>query len=504
EVLRDALGHAFVEDPTLQPHEVLVLCGDLERFAPLVEAVFSRGALPVPVRIGDRSLTTADPVGSALQSVLTLVDGRATLSEVLGLVQHEPVRRRFGWSVEHVEQFADWCTTLGTRWGLSADHRLEWGLPQHITTGTWSAMVDRLMAGTAMPAPAPRLGLGDTPPHDDMGADEVQLAGTVADLLFRLTELHAQVKQTQPIEQWATLLHGAIDDFCAFDPKEPWRRQRVHRQVEQLLQSARVAADGSESCDIPLTLSEVKSALNSVLEDSPGRLSLRSGAVTVSSFLPQHGVPARVVCLLGLDENALRSGVFDGDDVLGLHPCLGERHPRFESRQLLLDAVLSAHDRLIITCNGADLTTNKEVPLVVPLVEMLDVVGRTVPLAKGHAPVVVRHPRHGFNERSLQPGALVTGSSRPFTFDTAMLHAAMARRSAGVSSAKPVSPWLLPPAIIESVDLQKLLDVVANPSKVYLRDRLDVRLPADANEVDDGLALSVDPLTKSSIGRGLL
>lgn len=504
EVLRDALGHAFVEDPTLQPHEVLVLCGDLERFAPLVEAVFSRGALPVPVRIGDRSLTTADPVGSALQAVLGLVDGRATLSEVLGLIQHEPVRRRFGWSIEHVEQFADWCTTLGTRWGLSTDHRLEWGLPQNITTGTWSAMVDRLMAGTAMPAPSPRLGLGDAAPHDDMGADEVHLAGTVADLLFRLSGLHAQVIRTQPIEQWAGVLHAAVDDFCAFDPNEPWRRQRVHRQIEQLLQSARSSADGSDTCDIPLSLAEVKSALNSVLEDSPGRLSLRSGAVTVSSFPPQHGVPARVVCLLGLDENALRSGVFDGDDVLGLHPCVGERHPRFESRQLLLDAVLSAGDRLIITCNGADLTTNKEVPLVVPMVEMLDVVGRLAPLQKNHAPVVVRHPRHGFNERALQPGALVSGSSRPFTFDTAMLHAAMARRSADAISSVPVSPWLLPPAIIESVDLHQLVEVVANPSKIYLRDRLDVRLPAEADELDDGLSLTVDPLTKSSIGRSLL
>ncbi|MFM7686509.1 MAG: hypothetical protein ACKPDI_11390, partial [Actinomycetota bacterium] len=265
EVLRDTLGHAFVDDPTLQPHEVLVLCGDLERFAPLVEAVFNRGSLPVQVRIGDRSLTTADPVGGALQSVLTLVDGRATLSEVLALVQHEPVRRRFGWSVEHVEQFADWCTTLGTRLGPSADHRLEWGLPQHVVTGTWSAMVDRLMAGTAMPAPSPRVGPGDTPPHDDMGADEVQLAGTVADLLSRLTDLHAQVHQAKPIAQWASVLHAAIDDFCAFDPKEPWRRQRVHRQVEQLLQSAQLSTDSPDTCEVPLTLAEVKSALNSVL-----------------------------------------------------------------------------------------------------------------------------------------------------------------------------------------------------------------------------------------------
>jgi exodeoxyribonuclease V gamma subunit len=423
---------------------------------------------------------------------------------VLGLVQHEPVRRRFGWSVEHVEQFADWCISLGTRWGLSPDHRLEWGLPQHVATGTWSAMVDRLMAGAAMPAPSPRLGLGDTPPHDDMGADEVQLAGAVADLLCRLTDLHSQVLVPQTIEQWASLLHGAIDDFCAFDPAEPWRRQRVHRQVEQLLQSARRSPHSPDTCDIPLSLAELQSALNHSLADSPGRLSLRSGAVTVSSFLPQHGVPARVVCLLGLDDSALRSGVFDGDDVLGLHPCLGERHPRFESRQLLLDAVLSASERLIITCNGSDLTTNKEIPLVVPLAELLDVVARLVPLDKHRHPVVLRHPRHGFNERTLRPGELVPGSGQPFTFDPAMLHAAMARRSVGSGTNGSVSPWVLPPAIVESVDLQQLIDVVANPSKVYLRDRLDVRLPGDAQDVDDGLALSVDALTRSNIGRSLL
>ncbi|MFM7686372.1 MAG: exodeoxyribonuclease V subunit gamma, partial [Actinomycetota bacterium] len=265
--------------------------------------------------------------------------------------------------------------------------------------------------------------------------------------------------------------------------KEPWRRHRVHRQVEQLLQSAQLSATSPDTCEVPLTLAEVKSALDSVLQDSPGRLSLRTGAVTVSSFPPQHGVPARVVCLLGLDENALRAGVFDGDDVLGLHPCLGERHPRFESRQLLLDAVLSAGERLIITFNGADLTTNKEVPLVVPMAEMLDVVSHLVPLGRHYAPVVVRHPRHGFNERALVPGALVTGSTKPFTFDPAMLQAAVARRSVDGTHASPVSPWLLPPAVIESVDLQQLLDVVANPSKVYLRDRLEVRLPTEVQKM---------------------
>ena len=201
----------------------------------------------------------------------------------------------------------------------------------------------------------------------------------------------------------------------------------------------------------------------------------------------------------------LRSGVFDGDDVLGLRPCIGERHPRFESRQLLLDAVLSARERLIITCNGADLTTNREMPLVVPLAELLDVVGRVVPLDKHHGPVVVRHPRHGFNERALQPGTLVPGAATPFTFDPAMLQAAVARRGARSAWSGPTeSRWLLPPAIVQSVDLQQLIDAVTNPSKVYLRDRLDVRLPDEAEDAEDGLSLSVSPLAKSSLGRSLL
>ena len=51
EVLRDALGHCFLADPSLEPHEVIVLCPDLETFAPLIPAVFSRGSFPVPVRV---------------------------------------------------------------------------------------------------------------------------------------------------------------------------------------------------------------------------------------------------------------------------------------------------------------------------------------------------------------------------------------------------------------------------------------------------------------------
>ena len=66
-----------------------------------------------------------------------------------------------------------------------------------------------------------------------------------------------------------------------------------------------------------------------------------------------------MVCLLGLDDGSFpRRGAPDGDDLLAADPCVGDRDVRSEDRQLLLDALLAATDRLVITYSGRDERTN--------------------------------------------------------------------------------------------------------------------------------------------------
>src|SRR6202012_5271716 len=43
EVIRDAILHALAEDPTLEPRDVIVMCPDIETFAPLIQATFGAG-----------------------------------------------------------------------------------------------------------------------------------------------------------------------------------------------------------------------------------------------------------------------------------------------------------------------------------------------------------------------------------------------------------------------------------------------------------------------------
>ena len=50
EVLRDAVLHLLEDDPTLEPRDIIVLCPDIENFAPLIQATFGTRDLNDRVR----------------------------------------------------------------------------------------------------------------------------------------------------------------------------------------------------------------------------------------------------------------------------------------------------------------------------------------------------------------------------------------------------------------------------------------------------------------------
>ena len=75
----------------------------------------------------------------------------------------------------------------------------------------------------------------------------------------------------------------------------------------------------------------------------------------MATLLPMRAVPHRVVCLLGTDDGTFpRRRRPDGDDITETDPWVGDRDPRSEDRQLLLDAIMAAEDRLVVVFAGLD------------------------------------------------------------------------------------------------------------------------------------------------------
>ncbi len=138
-------------------------------------------------------------------------------------------------------------------------------------------------------------------------------------------------------------------------------------------------ADGVPGADaMALTPTEISAQLRERLEGRPTRANFRTGHLTVCTLEPMRSVPHRIVCLLGLDDDAFpRKAPRDGDDLLLDDPWIGERDPRSEDRQLLLDALMAAGERLLITYTGRDERTNTRRPPAVPIGELLDTIEQT-------------------------------------------------------------------------------------------------------------------------------
>ena len=179
------------------------------------------------------------------------------------------------------------------------------------------------------------------------------------------------------------------------------------------------------------------------LEGRPTRANFRTGHLTVCTLMPMRSVPHRVVCLLGLDDGAFpRKAPRDGDDLMLADPHVGERDPRSEDRQLLLDALLAATERLIVTYTGNDERTNTARPPAVPVGELLDAVDATVRCddgaARGQRSDPVRHPLQPFDPRNF---VAVRSPARRGALTAVALEGARAL----VGPRRPAAPFLAAP-----------------------------------------------------------
>jgi exodeoxyribonuclease V gamma subunit len=508
EVLREVLVGLLADDDTLEPRDVIVMCPDIEDYAALVSGAFGLAddtgdAHPghrLRVRLADRSLRQTNPLLGLLAALLDLAQARVTASELLDLAARTPVRRRFNFSDDDLEVLADWVAKSGVRWGLDAAHRHAYQLGG-VAQNTWRAGLDRILLGAAM-ADEEHRWIATALPYDDVDSNDIDLAGRLAELVDRVASVIDGLSGIQPLSGWVAALTEALDLLAAAPDGDAWQTGQVRRVLADLLDGADVNAD-----TVDLSLGDMNALLGDRLEGRPTRANFRTGHLTMCSMQPMRSVPHRVVCLLGLDDGRFpRRATPDGDDILARDPLVGERHPRTEDRQILLDAVMAAGDHLVLVYTGADPRTNVTLPPAVPVGEVLDALDTLATTADGrHArqQVLIRHPLQPFDPRNFQAGEL--GPTRPFSFDHVALRGA--RRASQPRMDPP--PFLAdrlpePEGDADDVTLDELVWFVENPARGFLRQRLGLTLLGDEEEPSDALSIELTRLPKWNVGERLL
>lgn len=507
EVLREVVLGLLANDPTLEPRDIIVMCPDLATFAPLISAAFA-GPLDSPVgelrvRIADRTPEQSNEVLGALSSLLELLDSRIGAAALLDFAELPAVRRRLGLSADDLARLRELTVQVGVHWGIDAGHRADFQLAG-LSWGTWLAGVDRMVLGVGLSEDGLPT-FGGTLPLDDIASTDLGVVAAATRLVSELQRARELLTRSQPLRDWVALLQEFTTTLTAPDPAASWQMSAALGALAGFSEAA------GERADVCLALGDIRGMLARVLAGRPTRSNFRSGGLTVCGLAPMRSVPHRVIALVGLDDGQFpRSAIRDGDDLTMREPALGERDPRSEDRQILLDAIIAATEHLVITYCGADDRTNELMPACVPVAELLDCLDATAhaPAAAGASPIRVReqvltqHPLQPFDRRNFQPGALRPGP-RPFSHDITALAAAVA----AASPREPLAPflttalqWQSPP----SLTLAELTRFLVNPAGEFLRGRLALSLKEADDPLDDNLPIEPDALAKWTVGERLL
>src|SRR5664280_251 len=518
EVLRDAILHLLNEPGSnLSEDDILVVCPTLDRFAPLIDAAFGPPAAPstesprpdatagragapaLRYRIVAQSIRTTNPVLSATMALLELVAGRFEVSPVLEFLALGPVRERFGFDDDALATVTRWVTETNVRWGIDPVHRVPFGVPESVTTNTWQAGLDRLLVGSAVHDEVLALAVGDVVPCGIEGSD-VELAGCLAEALWHLGNLAAESSRARPFAEWVRTLREASAALFTTDRDTEWQIEALQRVLDEVVQASTV--DGAPST-VPLEFIDLRRLLGERLDAMPGRPDFFRGGITISSMTPLRWIPFRVVCLLGMDQSAFGAVTAAGDDLASVAPQVGDRDPRAESRQALLEAVLVAEDRLVVVRDGHDVRTNQEVPRAVVAAELFDSVTAVVGPCRPEfpRPLEIDHPRQAFDDPCFEVGRLVPGTA--WGFEQGNVAGALARRARDVEA----PPFLAGPlAAVDSdvIELAELRAFFTKPTEYFLTHRLGAHLPTSADDPSPLLPVELDPLERWNVGMRLL
>ena len=521
EVMRDALLHIMKADPSIRPRDILVLCTDLEKYSSLIEPVMGAGLGPdqkkLPVSIVDRTNATATPVAVTIDTVLALAAGRCSVMEVLEAISLEPIRLKFGFDEDELQAISGWVNQLNVKWGIDSQHRTAWKYSSEFEDGTWQLAVDRLTAGMMIQSESIEEHFPSVAVFDDISGSNIETVGKLFAFHNALKVVQQFAKTSHVASEWASSLGTIIETFVAVPHEEKQHVIGASRVVSQLDLASAVAPTAQFS------LPEFREHVAENMPAIRGSALKWADVVRVASPNRLRGVSAKVVAILGFDDDAFRGRNSSGDDILASDPRIGERDPRADERLGLLTTIHSASEHLVITCNGHDVNKNTIIPLAVPMEELKDAIAlaiSTIPKAsRGNRPVFINHSRQladranvALNsdapEKNVQS---LIGDGNAWTFDHAAVgvvaqiaNLAITGGQDGAEFGYPVLPPPIEKEIRTEVELKDFHEAIRRPVDVFINQRLGIVLPGDDEASEDELPLWPNPLAYSEIGRELL
>ncbi len=355
EGLYDQLLHAFNDDSTLEPKDIIVMVSDIDRYRPMIEAVFGSPVsldAKIPFTISDFTLGKHEPILEAFLLLLSISESHFTISELLALLEIPEIAERFNIMQSDRDLIRKWVENTHIKFGIDQQHLSELNVREE-PTNTWLWGLKRLLLGYSFNE---AVEIDDVMAFPYIQGGEAVTLGHLVDFVDALIALKMQLSQMHSLDDWRTILPEIWSAFYIDNDVTQYRLQHLQSIWNNFLDEGN-KIDFDQLISIHLIQRHLNEHLSSFRPESR----FLTGSVNFCTFIPMRSIPFKIVCMLGMNQDSFpHRKQYPEYDLMQMHPARGDRSTVNDERYLFLEAILSAQSQLYISYIGKNIHNNSE------------------------------------------------------------------------------------------------------------------------------------------------
>ncbi len=497
EVLKDQLLEMFQNNDNIEPSDVLVMSPAMDIYTAYIEAVFSSvdGAY-LPYQIADNSAVCESPLIAGFFNLLQMDKSRFDSNSIVALLEIRAIQRHFGLAENDLDLIIQWIKRSGIRWGRNGLDRARLGLPD-TDQNSWSAGLDRMLLGYALPGFGTQLFQGILP-YDEIEGAGAAVLGSLNAFMNALFDLQTKLQKKRTINQWSQLLSEIIDSFFAPSEQEELQVQLLRSGIETLCDQSQCAKFGGK-----VSIELICKHLEKQLARGQGSNKTLGRGITFCSLATMRSLPYKIICLLGMNDGAFpKHRSTPGFDLMARRFRFGDRIRRADDRYLFLETLISARHSLYISFIGQHIRDNSKFPPSGVVDELLDYLDRcyctdTTGGVRDHC--VTHHPLQAFSKQYFQSG------SRLLSYSQEMYKAHQANLASAKSNASFLKDKFSPPDLAwRKVELMQLIKFFSNPARYYAQNRLGIYFEREEAPLETQEPFALDYFARCDLNQMLV
>jgi exodeoxyribonuclease V gamma subunit len=491
EVLYDQLLHLFEQgsspSPTLTPKDIIVMMPDVSLYSPYIDAVFAGSEVNrIPYAISDKGFVLENPILNSFLQLMKLPDSRFSASELLDLISVPATTLVMGLVEEDIDLIRNWINEVGIRWGIDSDHKQSLDLPND-ELNSWRFGLNRLLMGYAIGNETLVDGIL---PYKHVEGQNAETLGKLVFFIDTLIGFRAQLNEVATISDKIATVNDLVVAFYQTDKNE----EQAINTIRQVLIEFETHFD-TKNCEQPISQKVFAYYINNAFNDKGVGQRFLAGQVNFCTLMPMRSIPFKVICLLGMnDADYPRFVAPVGFDLMATGKTRkGDRSRRLDDRYLLLEAMLSARDKLYVSYVGHSMQDNSEKIPSVLVTELLEYCEQAFTFGESQKSLTNKlvqfHPLQPFNPAYFSASSSSLKSYQPHWYRY------VNQQNATIDSQISEQP-IDDTDVIKTLDLEQLIRFMLHPVKYFFNHTLQLYFSSLTQVEQDDETFMLDALTR--------